>query len=192
MVSDQNVWKAFKNGDKDAMKNIYEDNVNMLYSYGKRIINDDLIIYDHIHDIFVKLWEQREKINEPTSIKGYLVTMLRNHIIDGFRKNKIVNIDQTDKVFDANEDSIESTIIFRDDETKKSNQLVLAMQKLTSNQKEIIFLKYQKELSYEEIGEILNINYQSVRNLAHRAITELRKHMTLVSLIHLLSTILIK
>jgi RNA polymerase sigma factor (sigma-70 family) len=177
MSLENSTWTSFKNGDKSAMKSIYEDNVDMLFSYGKRLLEDDLLIYDHIHDVFVKLWELREKINEPASLKGYLVTMLRNHIIDRMRRNKTIHIDQSSTVFDGDEDSVETKIILNDEASIQSRQLDEAMKKLTNNQREIIYLKYHQEMSYEEIASIMNINYQSVRNLVHRAITELRKNM---------------
>jgi RNA polymerase sigma factor (sigma-70 family) len=180
MAKDNNLWEAFKNGEKTAMKKLYEDNVDMLYSYGKRIVHDDELIYDAIHDIFVKLWDQRNKLNEPTSVKGYLVTVLRNHIIDGLRKNKTSYIDESSKVFESDEESIEFIMINKEDEDDQTRLLTNSIDSLTANQKEIIYLKYQKEMSYEEIAQIMNINYQSVRNLAHRAITELRKKMTIL------------
>ena len=65
-------------------------------------------------------------------------------------------------------------------ETGVSQKLQNAMKELTDRQREIIFLKYSKNLSYEEIGEILGINYQSIRNLTHRAVSELRKAMMLI------------
>lgn len=65
-------------------------------------------------------------------------------------------------------------------ETGVSQKLQKAMKELTDRQREIIFLKYSKNLSYEEIGEILGINYQSIRNLTHRAVSELRKAMMLI------------
>jgi RNA polymerase sigma factor (sigma-70 family) len=185
MSKEINLWEAFKNGEKTAMKKLYEDNVEMLYSYGKRIVHDDELIYDAIHDIFVKLWDQRNKLNKPTSIKGYLVTVLRNHIIDGIRKNKTSYVDESSKVFESGEESIEFIMINKRDEDDQASLLASSIESLTANQKEIIYLKYQKELSYEEIAQILNINYQSVRNLAHRAITELRKKMTSLVLITL-------
>ena len=59
--------------------------------------------------------------------------------------------------------------------TQQSEKLGLALKALTDRQREVIYLKFNQNMSYEEIGDILGINYQSIRNLAHRAITELRK-----------------
>jgi RNA polymerase sigma factor (sigma-70 family) len=50
-----------------------------------------------------------------------------------------------------------------------------ALSQLSSRQKEAIFLKYNFGLDYEEVSKVLNINYQSARNLIHRGISRIRK-----------------
>jgi RNA polymerase sigma-70 factor (ECF subfamily) len=49
-----------------------------------------------------------------------------------------------------------------------------ALERLSSRQKEIIYLKYYQNLSYEEVSEIMNINYQVARNLLYQAIKSLK------------------
>ncbi len=53
------------------------------------------------------------------------------------------------------------------------------MEILSNRQKEAVFLKYYNQMSYEDICDIMNINYQSVRNLISTALkklnTELKK-----------------
>jgi RNA polymerase sigma factor (sigma-70 family) len=48
--------------------------------------------------------------------------------------------------------------------------------KLSPRQRQIINLYYVKHLKYEEICNVMGINYQSVRNLMHRSITRLREY----------------
>jgi RNA polymerase sigma-70 factor (ECF subfamily) len=52
---------------------------------------------------------------------------------------------------------------------------VQAIDQLSNRQKEIIYLKFYQNLSYEEVSEIMNINYQVARNLLHQAIKAMRK-----------------
>lgn len=49
------------------------------------------------------------------------------------------------------------------------------MYKLSDRQKEIVYLKIFKGLSYDEIAPIMNINYQASRNLFSQAIKSLRQ-----------------
>jgi len=56
--------------------------------------------------------------------------------------------------------------------------VVDALSRLTNRQKEIIYLKYYQNLSYEEVSEIMNINYQVARNLLYQAIKSLKSMLT--------------
>ncbi len=49
-----------------------------------------------------------------------------------------------------------------------------ALGRLSNRQREIIYLKYYQNLSYEEVSEIMNINYQVARNLLYQAIKSLK------------------
>jgi RNA polymerase sigma-70 factor, ECF subfamily len=52
---------------------------------------------------------------------------------------------------------------------------------LPERHREVIFLRYQRDLSDEEIGEILGLSASGVRTLASRAIAAIRKHPELWS-----------
>ena len=49
---------------------------------------------------------------------------------------------------------------------------------LTGRQKEIIYLRFVHEMSFEEISEIMEINIQSARNLLTRSMEKLRKEVS--------------
>jgi RNA polymerase sigma factor (sigma-70 family) len=55
---------------------------------------------------------------------------------------------------------------------KKAVQRALA--ELTPRQKEAIYLRYMNRMSYEEICQIMDMNYQSARNLIFRAVEKMR------------------
>jgi DNA-directed RNA polymerase specialized sigma subunit, sigma24 homolog len=57
-------------------------------------------------------------------------------------------------------------------------------------QKEIIYLKYYMNLSYEEVSEVMNINYQAARNLVYQSIKVLKNVLTLQLVVLLISVYL--
>lgn len=74
-----------------------------------------------------------------------------------------------------------------EDESQQQKKLDQAMSRLSDRQREIIHMKYLQELDYDEIARIMDLNYQSARNLVNRAITALRKEMLLTVMIILMS-----
>ena len=58
-------------------------------------ISDEETIKEIIQDVFVKLWQNREKLYSEDSLKSYIYQITKNHVIDILRKNKLelVNFD---------------------------------------------------------------------------------------------------
>jgi RNA polymerase sigma factor (sigma-70 family) len=181
-LESQQIWDKFKGGDVQSLQQIYEENINNLYNYGKSICQNEALVADQIQDLFVYLWENKSNLSTPISVKGYLLKSLKNRIIDHYRKSNRFNISDDLSNVKATTLSQEDEIIAFETTYSNHNKLKKAIEKLSTKQKEIIYLKYTKNLPYEEIAALLDINYQSVRNLVHRAMIELRKEMLLLTL----------
>jgi len=60
------------------------------------------------------------------------------------------------------------------------------LNELSAMQKEILYLKYYSLMDYDEISDIMNLNYQSARNLVSRAIGKLSKYMVVMMIVALM------
>ncbi|MGX7687893.1 RNA polymerase sigma factor [Flectobacillus roseus] len=56
-----------------------------------------------------------------------------------------------------------------------------AISQLPKRQQEVIFLKYYKGLSNEEIASIMNIEKQTVANFLHRSLTSLKRNLVMLA-----------
>jgi RNA polymerase sigma-70 factor (ECF subfamily) len=74
--------------------------------------------------------------------------------------------------------SREMLLINNQADKELSQKVFAAIEELSSRQKEIIYLKFHQNLGYEEVSEIMNINYQAARNLVYQAIKVLKKIIT--------------
>jgi RNA polymerase sigma factor (sigma-70 family) len=173
------LWQAFKSGDRDAFAKIYNLFIEDLLSYGYRVTNDRQLIRDSIQDLFLHLWHTRENLTDTDSIRFYLYVSLRNRILRNIEKHNHTSIDTQD-LFEniIGVLSVEDELITTEQYSEQMIQLKRAIQQLPKRQQEIIQLRYYHDFSFEEIAEIMQINNQSVRNLLHRAITELRQYFT--------------
>ena len=63
------------------------------------------------------------------------------------------------------------------EEEETRQQLLKALDELTDRQHEAIYLYYIQEIPLNELSVLLDMNYQSTRNLIHRAMTKLRQHI---------------
>lgn len=168
-------WKRFREGDQKSFTNLFALTSNRLFCYGMKFTNDEELVKDCIQDLFLKIFQARLVLPPIDNPMFYLLTSLKNILIDTL--SRVENI----TYFSPQQMPFYVTFIYgpdeegneADDETKERFDQAVAL--LSERQKEAIYLRYQSELSYDEIAKLLNINYQSARNLIHRAIEKIRK-----------------
>lgn len=182
-MTDGTLWDAFRSGDRSALKTIYEEHVDALMDYGCRYCQDLNLVEDHLHDLFVYIWRNKERLGATDSIRAYLMLSLRRSIIKGTRKNQKVKSIGEDESFHFHlESAVEDQIIEEESAVENRDMLGQALSTLSDRQREAIYLKYYKEMEYSEISKVMGINYQSVRNLIFNGLKALRKSMVFFAL----------
>ncbi len=174
------LWKAFVKGKRWAFTRIYEENYTDLYYYGIKFITSHEEVKDLIHDLFVKLWNNKSNLSKPLNIKAYLLRSLRALILDYIKiyKNKFQESSiQEDPDFISI--SPEELFILNQTEQNNLRKLKEEIDKLPSRQKEAVYLHFIKEYSYKEVSQIMNINIQSARNFVFEALSKLKEKKTL-------------
>lgn len=147
-----------------------------LFNYGTKFIKDGEFVKDCLQDLFLELWRSRENINGTDFVKSYLFKSLRNKIYRELHKNRWhLNTGQIedDYYFDV-EFSIEHHLIREQTLRETSNKFSELLNKLPKRQKEIIYLRFYQNLEIPEIVQVMEINAQSVYNLLHKALTNLK------------------
>lgn len=172
--SEQSIWDKFLGGDDNAYSYIYEHYSEALYSYGMHFTMDKALVEDCIQDVFIKIYQNRKHLQSTDNIKLYLFIALKNKLFNVFRKDVTYNqIDTIEPVF-AVEYTIEDEIIQNEREQLLNEQMIRMLEILTPRQKEVIYYRFVEGLSYEEICQIMNMNYQSTLNLIQRSLKKLR------------------
>ncbi|MBK9737827.1 MAG: sigma-70 family RNA polymerase sigma factor [Saprospiraceae bacterium] len=112
------------------------------------------------------------------SIIKYLCVSARRDLIKRIEKDmkttSYTNVENDETEFSI---SIEDILIQEETNSTNKARLHTAFEQLSSRQREAIYLKYYEEMNYEQICEIMNINYQSVRNLISKGILILRENI---------------
>ncbi|WP_316739011.1 sigma-70 family RNA polymerase sigma factor [Pedobacter aquatilis] len=176
--NDTELWLKLLNGENAALDKIYKLHFQSLFQYGMRMLHDEDEVRDCLHNLFVKIWENRKNLNQTDHIRYYLISALRNIISNHrIKENRYERVEATDEtVFDL-KFSIESEYIKKEEINEKTIQLAKAMNQLTSRQKEIIYLKYFEELDYNQIADILDLTIKGAYKLSARAHDALREIM---------------
>ena len=170
----QALLEAYRNGDDSAFLSIYNMYVEMLLNYGACITTDKELVKDCVQDVFCKLINKRNQIHV-IKISSYLVISLRNRLLDEFRrKNFMTETAVEDCRFLRPVDNVEDSYISLEHEHINNHKVAMLMNELTPRQRQAFTLYYLEQRKYEEICEIMNMNYHSIRNLVHRGMLKLR------------------
>ena len=179
-----NNWSRLRAGEKSALKDIYDEESGYLFNYGRKIFQDTVIVEDAIHDLFVDIWNKRETLGETDNIRRYLAASLRRRIVNDLKKgSRSTAVDSFDGIKFEPELAIDSMIINQELSDEKAAKLKKAFAVLSDRQKEILYLKFYEGYDYEQISEILGIQYQSLRNTISKSIKKLRTEMLMVLLL---------
>ncbi len=175
-----------KIGDEESFSILFKRYYGSLVNYGKTLMSGDDTVKDCVQDVFVDIWKYSEKLDTAIVVKAYLFSCVRNRIARLHKRDNIFSnlkeVESFDFMFDF---SIEDRLIADEYMANKVDQLNSFINKLPSRQKEALYLRYHQGLTVEQVAKVLNMNYQSTKNILHRAILRLRNDFP-VSLLVLL------
>lgn len=178
--SEPQYWQSFKASNEGAFEYLYRTYSPGLYNYGSKFSKDKDLIKECIQDLFIGIWTRRTSLGNPEHLKNYLYKSFR-HLL--FKKTFQL---QNFEVYEEERENysfhvslnVEEAIIDGEHKLKVTKQLNLAMAKLTSRQREAVFLKFYEQLSYEEIAEVMDISVKASYKIMARALGFLKENLS--------------
>lgn len=175
MTKEGEIWENFKAGDQSALSYVYFQYFTPMFQYGIKFKNDPEFIKDCIQDVFLKLIQAGEKLSPTDNIRFYLFRALKNTIykeLDKSKKNQLLEF--VTLKFDA-PFSVEDDLEEREHASDKEKALLKALSELSDRQREIIYLRIECGMEYDQICDIMQLKNDSARKLLFRAIKSLRE-----------------
>ena len=161
-------------GDNHAFSELYDLYVHILYNYGIKLTQDQELLKDCIHDVFTKVYTKRNENHTINNLNSYLIISLKNRLLDEFRRNTFTDDGEVEcYAYRRAAEDVEHDYLTIERELMQSAQVAHLMNHLTRRQRQAITLYYLEERKYDEICDIMKMNYHSVRNLMHRGMLKL-------------------
>lgn len=145
-----------------------------LIGYAVTILHDLDRARDVVQDTFIRLCQQEpNKIRE--SLKTWLFTVCRNRAFDVLRKEKRVQpLDEVQWKRVAGPEPAPDEQALHDE---RIGQIMKSLDRLSANQREVILLKFQQGLSYQEIVEVTGLSSGNIGFLIHTGLKRLRESL---------------
>ncbi|WP_300979126.1 RNA polymerase sigma-70 factor [Flavobacterium sp.] len=167
--------KRLRNGDKQALTDMYNEYWQLLFVSSFNVIKDKELCEDIIQDIFMNLWNNREKLEINISLKGYLYACARYQVFHQLKKNKdklhVEFLDDLDKRF---QHSTPETQMIHDELVQ---QISFIIDTLPEKCQLVYKLSRDEQLSHKEIAERLEISTKTVENHITKALHVIRLSM---------------
>ena len=141
-----------------------------LYRIAFFMLESEAEAEDALQELYLKLWEGRDKLDAVRSPKAYSITLLKNLCLDRIRRaRKLIFPEQIPEPETPRSQDEEMDARMRLDKVLK------AVKALPDRQREILILRTVEGLSYEEIARRTGMNELSLRVLLSRARAQLKK-----------------
>ena len=174
--SNKDLLTLLKKGDVTAFDKIYEIYSKRLYGFVLRYVKQKEDAEGIVQEVFIKIWETRNKIDIYSSFDSFIFTIAYNTTINLLRKrvNEHKYQDRLKSVQHiTGADQIIDEIYFKE----INIQLQLLLDKLTPRQKEIFQLSREVGLTHEEIAKKLNISLNTVKNHMVTTLAFIKSHL---------------
>lgn len=143
---------------------VYADNV---YRFILKNLRHEEDARDVVQTAFEKMWRHREEVDSNKS-KSYLFTVAYHQMIDHIRKVKRIQL---------KEEFHDETRVQDRPVNNLKKVLNEALNRLNETQRSLVLLKDYEGYSYEEIGQIMNLNASQVKVYLHRARVQLKDYL---------------
>jgi RNA polymerase sigma-70 factor (ECF subfamily) len=179
--TDQEVVARINAGDVSAFEELYRRYASALLGYAYSQLSSREMAEDVVQELFLALWQYREKWDIQRSVKSYLLGALRNHIVS-YRRRLHAREGRLRRVSGGDATLAALPAASRADHRVREGELAAAIEKAIEEIggprcRETFLLVRQQNLSYAEAAEVLGISVKGVEANMVRALAALRERL---------------
>ncbi len=172
---DAELLVACQRGEREAFHSLFEMYQDRVYSFALRFLGDPSHAADLTQDIFVKLYARIRHFRGDSKFETWLYRVVANACIDDQRKRRRF----LPWLADEHPSLVTGKNVTEEHVARKqaASEIQRAIAKLTPALRVPILLRYMEGLSYEEIGDVLQISLGTVASRLNRAHLKLAKKL---------------
>ena len=160
------------NTDATAVfERVFKDNFKNLHAYACSILKDSDDAEEMVQNVFYKLWEKKEKIDELQSVAAYLYRSVYNECMNFVKHEKVKTAYEAHAVHHGN---IASRPVDNADTKQLEARIAEAMSTLPEQCRTIFQMSRFEELKYREIADKMGLSVKTVENQMGKALKIMR------------------
>jgi RNA polymerase sigma-70 factor (ECF subfamily) len=188
---DHMLLAGLAQGDRQVFRQLFDTYHSRLYSLSFQMLRDSDKAKDAVQEVFIKLWNNREKISVTHSLEAYLKRSVINttlNVIENEKRHSFLSLFNPSSV--ALVDRQNQTLIDNADELRQT--IDKAILSLPARTRAVFVLVRIEQMSYDQVSESLQMSNKAVEKEMMKALRLLReqlKHFLTVSVIPTLAFI---
>jgi len=166
-VQDRDLRARFRQGDPDAVREIYRSHGRLVYAVAYRVLGDRGLAEDATQQTFVKAWRAAQSFDERRELGPWLAAIARRVAIDVYRREAVRSADPLDSV-PAGDPALVAT--------PQSAEAVYdvwevreAVAQLPADEQEVVRLQHLDGFTHTQIAERLGVAVGTVKSRSFRA-----------------------
>lgn len=152
---------------EELFEELYRKYYQMSFRYIFSKVKNYWIAEDLLSEVFIKIYKHRDEICDVNKSKYWIIKIANNTIIDYYRKNNKVKLDDivdNEAVHEIGYDNI----LVRD-------EFMTLTQNLPVEVKEMLVMRFFHDLKFKDIGRIMNLTESSAKNKVYNAVRTVKK-----------------
>jgi RNA polymerase sigma-70 factor (ECF subfamily) len=170
LTQDHEIMLSVRDGDVQRLGQLFDKYSNRLYNYFQFQIRDRLKSEDLVQDVFYNILRYRHTYKDGANFKVWMYTIARNEKINYCRNNRLLTGDMDHEQSNKRDSNPEDDLEHKTD----IDRLNIALERITSDNRELIILGRFNGLPYSQIAEITGCTVGAVKVRMYRAIKELK------------------
>ena len=169
--------------ERNAFETMFRENWDMVYSISFAMAKSKTMAEDIAQDVFLSLWENRQKISGVQNVKAFLNTVTKFTVLKRLRR---IKVEEAFKQYQAYRSFLNIEFANQEDMLMLkhiNNSIQKGISELPPQQQRVFKLSREQGLSHEEIGETIGVSKKTVKDYIVRSLAFLRQRLQSDSLI---------
>jgi len=168
-LNDQEILQQLSQGQSAGLEKLFKKYYRFLTNIAFYITKNKAVAEDITQELFAKLWEQRERLEQVEHPKAYLSTAIRNSAMNYLQSQKTAQ-SQLGDYLQIQQEYYQDTL----QEWEVANQIAASLEKLPPRCRLIFSLNRFEGLTNEEIADYLGLSKRTVETQISKALKILR------------------
>jgi RNA polymerase sigma-70 factor (ECF subfamily) len=180
VLTDEQLVETYRAGDEASLQVLFERYVGPVYNFVCRYVGNEGDAQDIVQDAFVSVWKNIKRFDPNRKFKTWIFAIAKNASLNWIKKKKPILFSAFENAQGENvlADTLSDPAPLPDEllaDVDLARKLSLAVAQLNPNWRAVLSLRYDNQLTFQEISEALSEPLDTVKSRHRRALLHLKE-----------------